>query len=162
MKMTFVAKNGQTLKSRSFWTYEKDHSECHDADVSSHPVHLFYHISPSDAHTRSFSIGNIVGNSPPDLGTFLHSVFPVYKLNLHLIGPLTFTGATAPAYIPAKIAMMTAFAAAEIIVVLLRILLQLENKRRSKNNTLGHVRDSEFMNLTDKENPEFKVCYYYT
>jgi hypothetical protein len=56
--------------------------------------------------------------------------------------------------------MMAAFAAAEIIIILLRILLQVENKRRSRNNSLGHVRDSEFMNLTDKENPEFQVCHY--
>ncbi|KAE9374012.1 allantoin permease [Stipitochalara longipes BDJ] len=75
----------------------------------------------------------------------------------NIIGPLTFTGATAPSYIPAKIAMMAAYATAEIVVILLRIILQLENKRRSKNISVGHVRDSEFMNLTDKENPEFKV-----
>jgi hypothetical protein len=56
--------------------------------------------------------------------------------------------------------MMAAFAAAEIIVILLRILLQVENKRRSKKNSFEHVRDSEFMNLTDKENLEFRVCHY--
>ncbi|PMD42909.1 allantoin permease [Hyaloscypha variabilis F] len=74
----------------------------------------------------------------------------------NIIGPLTFTGATAPAYIPAKIAMMAAFAAAEVIVIILRILLQLENKRRRNSGVAGHVKDSEYMNLTDKENPEFK------
>jgi hypothetical protein len=56
--------------------------------------------------------------------------------------------------------MMAAFAAAEIIVILLRILLQVENKRRSMKNSPEHVRDSEFMNLTDKENLEFRVRYY--
>jgi hypothetical protein len=70
---------------------------------------------------------------------------------------LTFTGATAPAYVPAKIAMMAAYASAEIIVFILRILLLQENKRRKRRGAVGHVRDSEFMNLTDKENPEFQV-----
>jgi hypothetical protein len=55
---------------------------------------------------------------------------------------------------------MAAFAAAEIIVILLRILLQVENKWRSQKNSLEHVRDSEFMNLTDKENLEFRACHY--
>jgi hypothetical protein len=45
--------------------------------------------------------------------------------------------------------MMAAFAAAEIIVILLRILLQVENKRRNMKNSPVYVRDSEFMNLTD-------------
>jgi hypothetical protein len=55
--------------------------------------------------------------------------------------------------------MMAAFAAAEVIVIILRILLQLENKRRRNSGVAGHVKDSEYMNLTDKENPEFKVCH---
>jgi hypothetical protein len=57
--------------------------------------------------------------------------------------------------------MMAAFAAAEIIVILLRILLQVENKRGSKKNSPEHVRDSEFMNLTDKENVGLRVYHYY-
>jgi hypothetical protein len=55
--------------------------------------------------------------------------------------------------------MMAAFAAAEVIVIILRILLQFENKRRRNTGVAGHVKDSEYMNLTDKENPEFKVCH---
>ena len=78
-----------------------------------------------------------------------------------MTGPLTFTGAIAPAYIPAKVTMMAAFSTAELIAILLRVLLQTENKRRSKKNSGGHMRNSEFMNLTDKENPEFRVCCYY-
>jgi hypothetical protein len=31
---------------------------------------------------------------------------------------------------------------------------------RSKESSPEHVRDSEFMNLTDKENLEFRVCHY--
>jgi len=57
--------------------------------------------------------------------------------------------------------MMAAFAGAETIVILLRILLQVENKRRNQKTSPEHVRDSEFMNLTDKENLEFRVYHYY-
>lgn len=78
----------------------------------------------------------------------------------NIIGPLTFTGSTAPVYTPAKIAIMVTGAIAIAGTVALLLKYKHENRRRDKldmGNT-GHVADSEFMDLTDKQNPEFRYA----
>lgn len=82
----------------------------------------------------------------------------------NIIGPLTFTGETAPIYIPAKIAIMATGAVAIVATCLLWWKYDHENKRRDRMDREAaergeekvHVVDSEFMDLTDKQNPEFR------
>jgi hypothetical protein len=77
-----------------------------------------------------------------------------------LIGPLTFTGASAPGYIPAKITILVALSAACVLSLLLILAYRWENNKRDKRAAevgAAHVQDIEFMDLTDKQNPEFRV-----
>jgi MFS family permease len=75
----------------------------------------------------------------------------------NIIGPLTFTGYTAPNYIPAKIAIMATGVVAIAATVFLWWKYDHENKRRDqKYTTSAHVVDSEFMDLTDGQNKEFR------
>jgi MFS family permease len=79
----------------------------------------------------------------------------------NIIGPLTFTGSTAPVYIPAKIAIMATGVVAIMATLLLLWKYRHENKRRDKElvgvaGAPEHVKDSEFMDMTDKENKEFR------
>ena len=78
----------------------------------------------------------------------------------NIIGPLTFTGQTAPAYIPAKAAIMATLALGVVSTLILRQWYVWENKRRDRRAAaegLTHVQDTEFLDLTDHENPEFRV-----
>lgn len=77
-----------------------------------------------------------------------------------LIGPLTFTGASAPGYLPAKVTILVALAAACTLSLFLILVYKGENKKRDQkvaDTGTTHVQDIEFMDLTDKENPEFRV-----
>ncbi|KAK5125971.1 hypothetical protein LTR85_011326 [Meristemomyces frigidus] len=80
----------------------------------------------------------------------------------NIVGPLTFTGATAPQYIPAKVAIMVTLAVAVATTLVLRYLYVWENKKRDRLalelGGQGHVEDIEFMDLTDRENPEFRYA----
>lgn len=82
----------------------------------------------------------------------------------NIIGPLTFTGATYPTYTPAKITIMATGALAIAATLLLIWKYNHENKRRDKlaigvgEGEVHHVRDSEFMDLTDRQNLEFRYC----
>ena len=78
----------------------------------------------------------------------------------NIIGPLTFTGQTAPDYIPAKAAIMATLALAVVSTLVLRQWYVWENKNRDRQaaaSGLVHQQDIEFMDLTDRQNPEFRV-----
>jgi hypothetical protein len=77
----------------------------------------------------------------------------------NIIGPLTFTGATAPTYIPAKIAIMATGLVAIGATMLLWWMYRHENAKRDSEGDAGvHVLDSEFMDLTDRQNKEFRYA----
>ncbi|OAP57655.1 hypothetical protein AYL99_08393 [Fonsecaea erecta] len=79
----------------------------------------------------------------------------------NIIGPLTFTGYTAPNYIPAKVAIMACLSLAIVTALVLRFWYVWENKRRDQLAAAEgyvHVPDTEFMDLTDKQNPEFRYA----
>jgi hypothetical protein len=80
----------------------------------------------------------------------------------NIIGPLTFTGFTAPQYIPAKVAITVCLAVAIVAALVLRFVYVWENKRRdgaaAEVGYVEHVHDSEFMDLTDKQNPAFRYA----
>lgn len=77
----------------------------------------------------------------------------------NIIGPLTFTDASAPSYIPAKIAIIVTCAVAMALTLMLRSYYVYENKRRDglvRRGSLGHVIDVEFSDQTDRQNLEFR------
>ncbi|EXJ64983.1 hypothetical protein A1O7_01322 [Cladophialophora yegresii CBS 114405] len=79
----------------------------------------------------------------------------------NIIGPLTFTGYTAPDYIPAKVAIMACLSLGIVTALVLRYWYFWENKRRDRVAAAEgyvHVPDAEFMDLTDKQNPEFRYA----
>ncbi|KAL1884858.1 hypothetical protein Plec18167_001513 [Paecilomyces lecythidis] len=75
----------------------------------------------------------------------------------NILGPLTFRTQDEPDYIPAKIAIVATVAVAIVFLVLLKLYYMWENKRRDKNKIgLEHQENSEFLDLTDKQNKEFR------
>lgn len=76
----------------------------------------------------------------------------------NIIGPLTFTEASAPEYIPAKITILVVCAAAIGLTICLQFYYVWENGRREKlsEGREGHVVDNEFADLTDRRNGEFR------
>lgn len=78
----------------------------------------------------------------------------------NIIGPLTFRGKDAPDYIPAKIAIVVTAAFACGMTALLMAYYTYENRRRDSLMTgVEHQENSEFLDLTDKENLEFRVSF---
>lgn len=94
---------------------------------------------------------------------FIHTprLFKPYQLNLNFVcKPLTL--GAAPNYIPAKVAVMVTLALAVTMTFALRYLYILDNKKRNlaaEISGTSHVQDIEFMDLTDKQNPEFRVSF---
>lgn len=80
----------------------------------------------------------------------------------NIVGPLTFTDASKPDYIPAKITIIVTCAVAIILTVMLRAYYMWENRRRDRlveNGEIGHLVDGEFGDRTDKNNLEFRYTY---
>ncbi|KAK8108515.1 hypothetical protein PG984_014316 [Apiospora sp. TS-2023a] len=73
----------------------------------------------------------------------------------NIIGPLTFRDADKPGYLPAKIAILVTSALACVLTGILMAYYAWDNKRRDK---LGaeHKDNSEFLDMTDRENPDFR------
>ncbi|KAI1497792.1 allantoate permease [Biscogniauxia marginata] len=79
----------------------------------------------------------------------------------NIIGPQTFRAEDGPAYLPAKIVIVASSAVAAIATLLLMAYYARENKRRDRAyGSLEHKADSEFFDLTDRENREFRVTNY--
>ncbi|EKG20334.1 Major facilitator superfamily [Macrophomina phaseolina MS6] len=73
----------------------------------------------------------------------------------NIIGPLTFRDRDAPEYLPAKIAIIVADVFSIIVIIILRFYYVWENKRRDRL-AASHQENIEFLDLTDKENMEFR------
>ncbi|KAK2029785.1 major facilitator superfamily transporter [Colletotrichum zoysiae] len=77
----------------------------------------------------------------------------------NVIGPLTFTAESAPEYLPAKTAIIVTCGLAMLFTLTLRFYYVWENKRRQRlveNQELGHLKDIEFSDITDRQNKEFR------
>jgi hypothetical protein len=74
----------------------------------------------------------------------------------NIIGPLTFRQADAPDFIPAKITIIVTCAFAAGMTLLLRAYYVWENKRRDQLIRSERVANEEFLDLTDKENKNFR------
>ncbi|ORY68537.1 allantoate permease [Pseudomassariella vexata] len=75
----------------------------------------------------------------------------------NIIGPLTFRDVDKPDYLPAKITIVVSAAVSVASTGLLMAYYSWENKRRdSIYSGIGHKENSEFLDLTDRENKEFR------
>ncbi|KAJ5174959.1 uncharacterized protein N7482_000836 [Penicillium canariense] len=75
----------------------------------------------------------------------------------NILGPLTFRTQDEPNYIPAKITLVATTSVAIIFVLLLRGYYVWENRRRDQRHAgETHVQNSEFLDLTDRNNHEFR------
>ncbi|KAL4891783.1 allantoate permease [Aspergillus ambiguus] len=75
----------------------------------------------------------------------------------NILGPLTFRTKDEPDYIPAKIAVVATLSVAIFFVILLKAYYMWENhKRDARGQGLEHKENSEFLDLTDKQNLEFR------
>jgi sugar phosphate permease len=76
----------------------------------------------------------------------------------NILGPLTFRTKDAPGYQPAKVAIVATVAVAMVAISCLRVYYTYENRRRDrKREGLLHQEDSEFADMTDRQNREFRV-----
>lgn len=76
----------------------------------------------------------------------------------NLIGPLTFLDREAPKYTTAKITMVATAVATFILMSIMHVINILENKRRDRKNEKLNMENSEFADLTDMQNPEFRYA----
>jgi hypothetical protein len=74
----------------------------------------------------------------------------------NIIGPETFRDKDAPAYIPAKLTIVVILAVGIVLTVLLDFLYSRDNKIRDREGTQDLPQDYEFLDLTDKENRNFR------
>jgi len=78
----------------------------------------------------------------------------------NILGPLTFRTEDEPDYIPAKIAIVVSISVAIVFTLALRTYYCLENRRRDRNREGEvHQENSEFLDMTDRENREFRVSW---
>ncbi|KAK8055185.1 hypothetical protein PG993_000412 [Apiospora rasikravindrae] len=78
----------------------------------------------------------------------------------NIIGPLTFRDEDAPEYIPAKIVMVVTTASAAVLTGVLMLYYRWENMRRDRLYAdEAHTENSEFFDLTDRENHEFRYVF---
>ncbi|PWW80903.1 MFS general substrate transporter [Tuber magnatum] len=79
----------------------------------------------------------------------------------NIIGPQTFQARDAPNFYPAKIAVLTTQASAAVVAIVLRFYYGWQNSKREKRSAVPKnlPEDSKWLNLTDKENPNFRYVY---
>lgn len=78
----------------------------------------------------------------------------------NIIGPLTFRDADKPRYLPAKIVIVASTAVSLVTTAVLMAYYRWENRRRDKvHGGIAHRENSEFFDLTDRENKEFRVSF---
>ncbi|KAF7115295.1 hypothetical protein CNMCM5793_001931 [Aspergillus hiratsukae] len=74
----------------------------------------------------------------------------------NILGPLTFRTEDEPDYIPAKIAIVATVSVSIVFCVLLKCYYMWENRRRDMKSEEERPENSDFLDLTDKENPDFR------
>jgi MFS family permease len=79
----------------------------------------------------------------------------------NIIGPQTFQARDAPNFYPAKIAVLATQASAALAAIVLRLYYGWQNSKREKRSEIPHSlpEDYKWLNLTDKENPNFRYVY---
>ncbi|KIW91200.1 uncharacterized protein Z519_08095 [Cladophialophora bantiana CBS 173.52] len=74
----------------------------------------------------------------------------------NIIGPETFRAKDAPQYIPAKLTIVVILSVAIVLAITLDLLYARENKKRDREGHQDLPQDYEFLDLTDKENRNFR------
>lgn len=74
----------------------------------------------------------------------------------NIIGPETFRDKDAPEYIPAKLTIVVILAVAMVLTITLDLAYHLENRKRDREGHQDLPQDFEFLDLTDKENRNFR------
>lgn len=74
----------------------------------------------------------------------------------NIIGPETFRDKDAPQYIPAKITIVAILSVSIVATIVLDLLYAWENKKRDNGDTPDLPPNYEFMDLTDKQNRNFR------
>lgn len=74
----------------------------------------------------------------------------------NIIGPETFQARDAPQYIPAKLTIVVVLAVGIGLTVALDLLYALENRKRDRQEPQQLPQDFEFLDLTDRENRNFR------
>ncbi|KAI0381912.1 allantoate permease [Hypomontagnella monticulosa] len=118
----------------------------------------FMNISISTMSLQySYAANNIAGHTKKAM---MSAILLMSFCIGNIIGPLTFRDQDAPNYLPAKISVMTAASLAILMNATLLVYYWWQNKRRDRlSESLEYQEDREFLNLTDRENPEFRYRY---
>ncbi|KAJ6114448.1 MFS general substrate transporter [Penicillium sp. IBT 16267x] len=76
----------------------------------------------------------------------------------NILGPLTFRDKDAPNYTPAKITIVAVDSATIVLTTILLLYYKWENKRRDQRPQ-EHQQNIEFLDLTDRQNKEFRYRF---
>ncbi|KAJ5120463.1 MFS general substrate transporter [Penicillium bovifimosum] len=76
----------------------------------------------------------------------------------NIVGPLTFRDQDAPNYTPAKVTIVAVDSATIVLTTILLFYYKWENKRRDQRPQ-EHVENVEFLDLTDRQNKEFRYSF---
>ncbi|KAI0480890.1 allantoate permease [Xylariaceae sp. FL0804] len=131
-------------------------------------------FSPDDSKGALLAgnyLTNVIGSSLPILYSFAAANYAGHTKKVtmnavvlisfclgNVIGPLTFRDADAPAYLPAKVTIVASTGVAVLATAALMAYYRAANRSRDRRWGAGreHRLDSEFMDLTDRENAEFR------
>ncbi|KAI1456720.1 allantoate permease [Annulohypoxylon moriforme] len=103
----------------------------------------------------SYSAANYAGHTKK---VTMNAVLLISFCLGNIIGPLTFRDGDKPGYLPAKIVIVASTAVSLITTGVLTAYYAWENRRRDRLHLgLSHDENSEFFDLTDRENKEFRV-----
>ena len=101
----------------------------------------------------SWAAGNYGGNTKKST---MNAVVLVSFAVGNMIGPETFRDSDAPQYIPAKITIVGVLLFSIVAILALDAMYLLENRRRDREGLVETRHDFEFLDLTDKENKNFR------
>ena len=104
-----------------------------------------------------YCVGNIIGTYTPIFCLCIH-LSQVLLTPLPLAGPQTFRPSDAPNYVLAKIIICVCYGLSIIDLLLIYFYCRRQNRKKSAIlNDRGYIRmeNQEWLDLTDRENPEF-------
>ncbi|KAJ9143387.1 MFS general substrate transporter [Pleurostoma richardsiae] len=81
-----------------------------------------------------------------------------------MVGPQCMQASAAPRYVPGKIVLCVFYGIAALLIFIIRCINVAENRRRDRGrqelgDAYSRVENQEFLDLTDKENPDFRYIY---
>jgi hypothetical protein len=103
----------------------------------------------------SFCVGNVIG---PETfrWVMVDSTWTEAIANTYTI--IVRRAEDAPQYIPAKITIVAFMCAGILLTIALDLLYARENKKRDREGEVDMPRNYEFLDLSDKQNQNFRYC----